>query len=64
MDKRAQGSTPHRPQRQSGAAYSLGLDREPGSRACVILRGPACGLESAKGQVDHNGRGGEGRAVG
>lgn len=30
MDKRAQGSTPHCPQRQSGATYSFGLDREQG----------------------------------
>ena len=60
VDKRAQGSPPPLPLR-AGLCYVFPRTGQgTGSRACVILGGPACGLASAEGQVDHNGRDGRG----
>ena len=59
VDKRAQGPPPPPP--RAGLCYLFPRSgQQTGSRACVILGGPACGLESTEGQVDHNGRGGRG----
>ena len=53
------GSPPPPP--RAGLCYLFPRSgQQTGSRACVILGGPACGLESTEGQVDHNGRGGRG----
>ena len=60
-----QGASGPPPRGQGYATYTLGVGKEQGMRAWVILGNPVCGLESAECQLGHEAAGlREGRSSG